>query len=391
MISKEEAMPLVLEATERSLGPIYKIAKLSGTSYRTVLRWLLASSQNPNEWLVDYDGERMPFHRAFKIAQLTVPMAARAKALNLIQDGEEVPMFLDGLPVWKVDPELAAHALNPDMWALLYGDRLITDIYMRDDKGRLIQETQKLATNANLFSKVLTALDPDFADRRSVDVQHRGGVLVVGAPAQQQQPQPVQLEHKVVKEAEFREIEPDAVTVDDDGNLVPTRKNRASEKPAHALNGSGADNPSAETIEEFSSEEPEADAMTEDEKMQPQPGDSAMVVDLKARYWSNRERINGGDVPTAPAPVAVMPAVDDDAERAQPMPKAAASALDEQVQAILSKKSRGEALTAIERQAVSGYERGNLKYVASLLTHRNVEGIGSDSAETVKPGGYKVQ
>lgn len=393
MHDRKELMPKVLDAVANNSGPLKRVPALFGMGEATLFTWLRQSKDDPKNWLTEFEGEEMPFHIAFKRAQFASRVALRAKALDMVHNGERVPMFADGKPVWRVDPMVATHAetMTDLEWELTYGDRKRTDINARDEDGCFIQETQRLATNAHVLVAALRAFDPAFKEAGDININHRGGVWVMGggsAPAQVlKAPEPVKLEHKPV-DAEFEEV----------------RENRASEVAADALNGSGADNPSAETIEEFPTEE----SAMHDSRMEFSDTDTPLERDVKERYWANRERVAAGEVPTPSAPVPTIAASapdddlpDTDAERAKPKAKPAIdnAALDQRIEEIRAKRDRGELMTAIERQIANAADRGSLGYCYRLLAPRpDTERVtvlakskrGSPAYADVRPGGVKV-
>ena len=188
----------------------------AGISVVTLWRWLKASTENPEAFTFDH-GEwgRMPFHEAVRQAkQISVHMHAE-EALQQSAKGFKRKAWFGGNPVWKVDPQLAADAQDPEVWKLMHGDKPITDIYARDEDGALIQAELEEAPNPVAALAILRANNPKkWSEHRSLDIQHGGGVMVVGGkppPAAPQISAPVNaaIAHEVAAEiaAEIAPVE----------------------------------------------------------------------------------------------------------------------------------------------------------------------------------------
>lgn len=378
-----ETFAAILEAVANNLGPLKHCLALSGVSETTLFRWRIESKAKPQDWLCDFEGETMPFHIALKRAQLAGVAAMRAHAFDIATNGERVPIFFNGAPVWEIDPLVAsdAKALDEFSWDCKYGSRPRADVYKRDQNGALVQAQQRLATNANILVAALRATDPQFVDRSEQVVSHRGGVLMVGAQQPQlapptQTPPVHQLEAQPTQDAEFREVPRDP-------------------SPAPAMTA-----PEPEAIEPSAPPSPENFGAVADPRMAIKPGDTALVRELKQKYWDklarNVEEAKSPTPPSAPPPLPpeMRPSPDDDLDdvegkRIAPKPLAP-EAIDNRVGEILAKRTRGGALTAIERQICAAHDRGSHDYIRQLLgpsPSARAERVGEPSPPK---GGYKI-
>lgn len=162
-------------------------ARESSIDTSTIFRWIKESVANPEKHTLEWLGHRAPFHlhvtAARKLNVIAIDHAARDLALN----GHVVPKFHDGKPVWKTDPQVAGDALtlSQDDWTLIYGDRPRSDVFARDDEGKLIQEVDVSPPNPALLVKLLTSLAPGiYGEKSEVIHTHQGRVWIEGGEQQ---------------------------------------------------------------------------------------------------------------------------------------------------------------------------------------------------------------
>jgi hypothetical protein len=118
----------------------------------------------------------------------------RARAMAIVSLDSEVrdeaefgkPMYVGKDPVWQVDEKVAADALAMDdlEWALEYNSRSRSDIWARDENGKLIQARTMMP--AALRGKVLQGLMPKvYGDHSQIEINSKlqiSGAMTVGAP-----------------------------------------------------------------------------------------------------------------------------------------------------------------------------------------------------------------
>jgi len=171
-----------------------------GIDPSTLFAWIARSQRGgeDNEDLrVSWLGVERMFHEHVVIARKLSIVALDASARDQALNGWSEPKFHDGKPVWKIDPQLAADATDPEWWKLAHGDRSITDIYERDIDGGLIQEEITHPPNPQLLVKMLTSLAPDvYGEHSTVEHIHTGHVWVeVAATPQIGKPRDDMSEH----------------------------------------------------------------------------------------------------------------------------------------------------------------------------------------------------
>jgi hypothetical protein len=174
-------------------NPTYaSAARKIGVNERTVWRWLKASAAGAPEFVFEYLDETLPLHLHVKTAIKQSVLAVEARARDIGLNGWAEPVFFQGRPQFKEREDIVAagHAeLSPDDLEFLYGQR---DTFERDSKGNRIQLTVMHRPSANDLALVLKAHLPKlYGDHKTVDVNHGGGVLVVGSRAPAPIPAPV--------------------------------------------------------------------------------------------------------------------------------------------------------------------------------------------------------
>src|SRR5262249_14751630 len=125
-----------------------------------------------------------PLHLHVKSAVKLSVLAVEARAREIALNGWQEPIFFQGRPQWKEREDIVAaghQGLDADMLEFFYGQR---DIYERDERGNRIQLTVTHRPSANDLQLVLKAHLPKlYGDHKTVDINHGGGVLVVGSKA----------------------------------------------------------------------------------------------------------------------------------------------------------------------------------------------------------------
>jgi hypothetical protein len=147
----------------------------AGIHPTTLFDWLGKSNNNDPAFEIDWLGRKQQFAvhvlAARKLNVVALDHSARDMAIN----GWREYKTLDGKPVWRVDAKLAADALDPGRWKSAHGDRPITDIYLRDENGALIQDYVDHPPNPQLLNKMLASLAPEVYGDKST-VEHVGTV-----------------------------------------------------------------------------------------------------------------------------------------------------------------------------------------------------------------------
>jgi hypothetical protein len=163
-------------------------ARAAGIDASTLFAKIKASIENPDDhklvWLdkLDTFANHVTLARKLSIVELD-----RA-ALTLGLEGHSQPRYHEGRPVYVRDPEIEADALTLDEfdWIEKYGiNRRRDDTYLRRD-GKLVQEMVTSPPNAQLVSKLLSSLIPEYSERSEVTHTHQGSVWIEGqtTPAQ---------------------------------------------------------------------------------------------------------------------------------------------------------------------------------------------------------------
>lgn len=148
--------------------------KRAGISYSSLKYWLTKSSEGaPGDGfdVVLLPGEEpVRFHEAWDHAMLygveKVEKAAIDKALGVLE-----PLTFQGRVIYKLDPDLLSLGLVGH------------EAYLRDANGQPVPETV-LKQDPDLMQFILKARKPEvYGNKQQIDVNHRGGVLVVSAVA----------------------------------------------------------------------------------------------------------------------------------------------------------------------------------------------------------------
>lgn len=146
----------------------------AGISYSTLKYWLTKSNEGaPGD---GFDVAVMPgedpirFHDAWESAMLygveRVEKAAIDKALGVLE-----PLTFQGRVIYKLDPDLLSLGFAGH------------EAYLKDANGQPVPETV-LKQDPDLMQFILKARKPDvYGTKQQIDVNHRGGVLVVSAVA----------------------------------------------------------------------------------------------------------------------------------------------------------------------------------------------------------------
>lgn len=167
------------------LSPRMKAAARDlGLHPTTLFQWINKSKAGHAEMRLSWMGVERWFHEHVDIARKLSTVALDHSARDLAINGHSAPKFLNGQPVWTVDPKIAADALSMDdeMWEIAYGDRKREDIYVRDANGALVQEMDISPPNPQLLVKMLASLVPDiYGERSSVTHIHQGHVWIEGS------------------------------------------------------------------------------------------------------------------------------------------------------------------------------------------------------------------
>lgn len=176
---------------------------LAGISVSTLKYWLQKSSEG-----LEGDGfdvvfnegqeteEKIRFHDAWDEAMIAGVERLEKAAITRAM-GYKEPLTFQGRVIYKQDPILLALGMTG------------MDAYLLDDDGKPVPETV-LKQDPDLMMFILKARKPEtYGNKQQIDVNHRGGVLVVGMTA-------TTPEALNTIEAEYREHGRPPVTFEDD-------------------------------------------------------------------------------------------------------------------------------------------------------------------------------
>ena len=151
----------------------------------TIFNWRAASARDEQAdlkeaspfWVMWMD-QASYWHRHLILARKLSILRIDERLRDLAVNGTKEFLFRQGgEPIWQVDPQLAADALDPKKWQERHGDRPITDVYKRGPDGELLQAYREVPPNPQLLIKAVSALLPEVYGER---VQHDvtvGGVF----------------------------------------------------------------------------------------------------------------------------------------------------------------------------------------------------------------------
>jgi hypothetical protein len=147
--------------------------KRSGISHSTLKLWLTRSSEGAAGDGFDInmgDEGKVRFHEAWDAAMLQgvekVEVAMFNKAI-----GQQEPLTFQGRVIYKIDPDLVALGLEGP------------EAYLKDEFGAPVPESVT-KQDPDLMQFILKARKSDTdGNKQQIDVNHRGGVLVVSAVA----------------------------------------------------------------------------------------------------------------------------------------------------------------------------------------------------------------
>lgn len=165
-------------------------ARAAGVDPSTLFAKIKQSIADPEAHKVVWLDTLAPFHEHMNTARKLAIVELDRSALQLGIEGHSQPRYHDGKPVYRRDPRVESDALtmDDDMWEIVYGNRRREDTFLRDDQGRLVQDTITSAPNAQLVAKLLSSLIPEYKERSEVEHHHSGGVWIEGQASQSAAP-----------------------------------------------------------------------------------------------------------------------------------------------------------------------------------------------------------
>lgn len=214
--------------------PSYKMAALDlRVSEATIFRWLQESQQTPSAYEFEWGGHIAPLHIHVRSSMKMQAHLVESQARKLALDGWDTPVYFGGKQQF-VECELKAQCPGDlDWYAMVDGCR---DPYKRDADGNRIPLTVKQRPSDALIIAVLKAYMPKtYGTNVEHNVNHSGGVLVIGAP---KGAKPVTAEAK-------------ALPVPAEDRLAVIRERMKAEAEAH-LNAPGRITQPNAPIEKFS-------------------------------------------------------------------------------------------------------------------------------------------
>lgn len=148
-----------------------------------IFDWMRKSANGDPGFLVDWPEGDTPrqFVEQIKIARQQNIISLDAQFRDEVEHGIERVVVKDGIVMYRVDPQLAADALDPEKWVMLHGKhRPITDIYARDFGGALVPLTITEPVPAHQKIKAITSLIPSvYGEKREISVTTHQGPLIL--------------------------------------------------------------------------------------------------------------------------------------------------------------------------------------------------------------------
>jgi hypothetical protein len=156
----------------------------------TAFRWQAESARHEkeertsSEYLIQWMGNRSWYHRHVALARrLSILRLDQRLREDAVVPRREYLFRQGGEPIWQVDPQLAADALDPLVWEIKHGVRDIKDVYKRGSNGELLQAYKEIPPNPQLLIKAVSALLPEVYGETIKHEVSVGGVLRVGTTA----------------------------------------------------------------------------------------------------------------------------------------------------------------------------------------------------------------
>jgi hypothetical protein len=167
-------------------------ARSAGINPSTLFIKIRQSIDHPDEHMLTWLDRLDTFANHVSAARRLSIVELDRAALTLGLEGHSQPRYHDGKPVFVTDMQVAADALTMDdmSWIDKYGARRgpgpDADVYARDKDGKLRQEMVTSPPNAQLVSKLLSALIPAYSERATIEHHHSGSVWIEGQTTQPQ-------------------------------------------------------------------------------------------------------------------------------------------------------------------------------------------------------------
>jgi hypothetical protein len=174
-------------------------ARDNNVAASTAFRWQAESARHEkeqrtsSEYLIEWMGNRSWYHRHVALARrLSILRLDQRLREDAVVPRREYLFRQGGEPIWQVDPQLAADALDPLAWQRKHGDRDIKDVYRRGPNGELLQAYKELPPNPQLLIKAVSALLPEVYGETIKHEVTVGGVLRVGTTASAAPPRQIE-------------------------------------------------------------------------------------------------------------------------------------------------------------------------------------------------------
>jgi hypothetical protein len=174
-------------------------ARDNNVAASTAFRWQAESARHEkelrtnSEYLIEWMGNRSWYHRHVALARrLSILRLDQRLREDAVVPRREYLFRQGGEPIWQVDPQLAADALDPSTWQRKHGNRDIKDVYRRGPNGELLQAYKEVPPNPQLLIKAVSALLPEVYGETIKHEVTVGGVLRVGTTASAAPPRQIE-------------------------------------------------------------------------------------------------------------------------------------------------------------------------------------------------------
>lgn len=156
----------------KSVGVICEAAKRAGFSVTTAKYYMAKSENGDPGFIVTWGDIEGPFHELVQVALDTAVENIEACAFHRAAGYKEVQVY-QGRVQYETDHEAIALGATPGSW----------DAILKDETGKPVPVTvMKQSEDLQMF--ILKTRRPEiYGNKQQIDVMHKGGVMVITAPA----------------------------------------------------------------------------------------------------------------------------------------------------------------------------------------------------------------